>query len=269
MLKLKADETVRLTQSIRCSKAVSNAAMELISKNVVRDKYMFIQGLHNDGCVQYIDYNNIINFLNPKRQTLLLTYYINDFENLYKKLFANGILATRLDSKNTTPTNLITGYIFLRMLTKKENIKVSKQNVDTVIDLIKGSVTERYGGRIMLKKFFSANTFNTSDLKEMPFFRTLADYVKKGYIKELLTKEKQVQFEKWKRNFDKEVFGANPNVKIGTIHTAKGLEAQDVFLHFDASCVDTNNVEYFRRVKYVGMTRAKNNLYICKPDTLQ
>jgi DNA helicase-2/ATP-dependent DNA helicase PcrA len=269
MLNLKADETIRLTNSIRCSRAVAARAMELISKNMVRDKHMFIKGMHNEGHVQYIDYKNIFRFINPKRQTLILTYYINDFEELYKKLFHNGILCTRLDGKDTTPTNLVTTYIFLKMLAKKENFRVNKQNVDTVIDAIKGSITERYGGRDMLKKFFSASIFNTNDLKDMPFFRIITDYVKKGLIKEILTKEKQMQFDKWKKNFEQGIFGTNPNVRIGTIHTVKGLEAQDVFLHFDAACIDGNDVEYFRRVKYTGMTRAKNNLYICKPDTLQ
>jgi len=269
MLNLKADKTIRLTNSLRCPSCVCQKAMEVISKNNIRDKYMYMKGMHNNGAVKYIDYYNLKHFLNPQRQTLILTYYVKDFENIYKLLFANNLLCTRLDGKDTVPTNLVTTYLFLKTLTLDKNYRVSKSEVNAVIDAIKGNITERYGGREKLKKFFSATIFNTNDLKDMPFFRVLTEYAKKNCIREILTPEKKKQYDVWKENFKKGIFRANPNVKIGTIHTVKGLEAQDVFLHFDATCINGYNIEYFRRVKYTGMTRAKNNLYICLPDTLQ
>lgn len=61
-------------------------------------------------------------------------------------------------------------------------------------------------------------------------------------------------------------------VRLSTIHSAKGLEAKDVFI-IDAdpgnyplvyNLGDPNKIEEDRRLLYVAMTRAKNNLFICR-----
>lgn len=63
-----------------------------------------------------------------------------------------------------------------------------------------------------------------------------------------------------------------PRIKISTIHGAKGGEADNVVLFTDMSLRTYKNMEDNYddeiRVFYVGMTRAKKNLYIMQPETL-
>lgn len=60
-------------------------------------------------------------------------------------------------------------------------------------------------------------------------------------------------------------------IKISTIHGAKGGEAENVILYTDLSARTYNNmVGYYDdevRVFYVGVTRAKSNLYIIQPQS--
>lgn len=61
---------------------------------------------------------------------------------------------------------------------------------------------------------------------------------------------------------------SSPCVKILTVHTAKGLEFDNVILYgknftlHSTNWYDSAEWEEERRVMYVGMTRAKNNLYL-------
>ena len=69
-----------------------------------------------------------------------------------------------------------------------------------------------------------------------------------------------------------EKFNAEPRIKVSTIHGSKGGEADNVVLFTDLS---TASEEEFRknpddthRVFYVGVTRAKENLYLVEPQDL-
>jgi len=64
-----------------------------------------------------------------------------------------------------------------------------------------------------------------------------------------------------------------PNVRLSTIHGAKGMEAQDVILATETA----NRVEVEReldprchdeecRLEYVAVTRAKERLFVCESD---
>ena len=65
-----------------------------------------------------------------------------------------------------------------------------------------------------------------------------------------------------------------PQIVVGTIHSVKGGEADVVYLFPDLS--RAGDAQYQRmgpprdsvvRLFYVGMTRARNTLYLCQPET--
>jgi len=62
-----------------------------------------------------------------------------------------------------------------------------------------------------------------------------------------------------------------PRIKLSTIHSAKGGEADNVVLYSDISPQSYNTMIKYpddeARVFYVGMTRAKNNLHLVVPQT--
>jgi DNA helicase-2/ATP-dependent DNA helicase PcrA len=62
-----------------------------------------------------------------------------------------------------------------------------------------------------------------------------------------------------------------PKVRLTTYHGSKGLEADRVILVTDCSkpAVDyaDRNPDYERRLAYVGVTRAKEEVHISQPQT--
>ena len=70
-----------------------------------------------------------------------------------------------------------------------------------------------------------------------------------------------------KRNIDVSYIDENKdaNVIISTIHSSKGLEADNVFI-IDYNLVEKYFKEEYKRLLYIAMTRAINNLYIFSCD---
>jgi len=62
-----------------------------------------------------------------------------------------------------------------------------------------------------------------------------------------------------------------PRISIGTIHTAKGLQSDNVILGLDVSSKVFNRLhdDDERRVFYVGMTRANHNLFLVGSDNAE
>jgi superfamily I DNA/RNA helicase len=64
-----------------------------------------------------------------------------------------------------------------------------------------------------------------------------------------------------------EKFNATPRIKLSTIHGTKGGEADNVALLTDLSNSAMEGMsDDLHRVFYVGVTRAKQNLFIFEPD---
>jgi superfamily I DNA/RNA helicase len=64
-----------------------------------------------------------------------------------------------------------------------------------------------------------------------------------------------------------------PNVRLSTIHGAKGMEAQDVILSTETAArverereLDPRVHDEECRIEYVGVTRAKERLIVCESD---
>jgi len=65
----------------------------------------------------------------------------------------------------------------------------------------------------------------------------------------------------------------NPRIELGTIHSAKGGESENVVLLTDMSRRSYNHMQEFEddeaRVFYVGVTRCQEHLHIIEPKTPQ
>lgn len=72
---------------------------------------------------------------------------------------------------------------------------------------------------------------------------------------------------RWIRRANKLSLWERPNIVVGTIHQAKGLEADRVILDLsmNSKSYADKSTEYERRVWFVGMTRAKKELILARP----
>lgn len=103
-------------------------------------------------------------------------------------------------------------------------------------------------------------------------FKTIFDFFKHiDEVREELNKKNQEQ----KNNSLNDI--ANEGVLLATMHSSKGLEFKNVFiagvvdgvipyLNSDDIDIDENYIEEERRLLYVGITRAKDNLTISIPS---
>jgi superfamily I DNA/RNA helicase len=73
----------------------------------------------------------------------------------------------------------------------------------------------------------------------------------------------------WLSSHDNTSLMAKYNIKVSTIHGAKGAEADNVILLTDVSPATYEQIdsESERRVWYVGVTRARRKLYIVEPQS--
>jgi len=72
---------------------------------------------------------------------------------------------------------------------------------------------------------------------------------------------------RWERRMGKLNLWEKPKITVGTIHQAKGLEAERVVLDLSMNAKSYQDMrsEYERRVWFVGMTRAKEELILSSP----
>ena len=70
-----------------------------------------------------------------------------------------------------------------------------------------------------------------------------------------------------------EKFNAKPRISLSTIHGAKGAECENVVLLSDISTASEKesqrNPDDLHRVFYVGVTRAKERLYLIQADNFE
>ena len=88
---------------------------------------------------------------------------------------------------------------------------------------------------------------------------------------EILVSEDAGLIKRWWKRITKIEEWEKPKVKLSTIHSAKGLEAENVILdtRITARVMDEAqlDIEPERRVAYVGITRARQRLYLCTPKS--
>ncbi|MGC9000665.1 UvrD-helicase domain-containing protein [Caldisericum sp.] len=270
-LGLKGQEYI-LNTSYRLSSAVCEKAKKLISLNKKRKAKEFKaikQGGEVIELASFALYECIRRAVEENKTVFLLCRNHVFVKWHAKRLYSLGIPFTYLDKKSVVPSwakpmkNLITfrqcGKIdYSDFLNLFSTIKDRLKKLVGVKD-IGAKVLQDVYDLLLKKKSFPKNEvskklyeiFITRDVDDLFY-----DYTDRTY------------YSFWKSNvFDLESW-LNPKVYIGTIHKAKGLETDKVFIDLRVTrevflnmYQSEDNLESERRVFYVAMTRARDEVY--------
>ena len=130
------------------------------------------------------------------------------------------------------------------------------------------NIIEDKKGYIINEETFYASIFEDFALKKA----LLRDI---DWFKEVLLKEKRAVVEyplAVMEKYGRKTLNERPKITLGTIHSVKGGEADTVILFPDLSLAAMTQYEKDRdsiiRTFYVGMTRARESLVICQPQSM-
>jgi len=193
-------------------------------------------------CLETAETGNVhVNaYLNPQKGDMVLCRYNAPLVSAFYDLITQGKSAYILGR------DMHKGLVnYVKKITKNEGMSSEEFS-----ELLEVSYNAEYAKLLKAEKTNQANTL--SDKYEcIKIFADKANYVG-GIIKEI------------EKLFNSKTRG---DIKLSTVHKAKGLEADNVFIlatermpHPKAS-----NMQEERNICYVAITRAKKNLYYCGP----
>lgn len=224
--------------------AFSNAFVETIQNRMKTSPNVAVQD--DNGIVELIRYtgtnlevplvNQIIkNGVNG--ETCVLTTTNEEALKIVGLLYKNGIRATLIQSNDGFYLyNLVEIRMFLKFINKDEKSPVISE---AIWNEAKNKLTATYADSSCLS--LSMRLINDFEVTNSIKYKTdFIEYVRESKIEDFYGND-------------------NNSIIVSTIHKAKGREFDTVYMLLDNSF---NNTDENKRKIYVGMTRAKNNLYI-------
>jgi superfamily I DNA/RNA helicase len=268
------DKERTMPQSYRCPKPIMELGERCLKR--MRTGYFDrkIAPASHDGCiVREPSVERALHNVDPSRTTLILArckYSLAKFSTiLEQRKIPHAKINENDDTKLLTACNA---------LWKLQHGKgISGEEWKTTIDLIP---QKGFGGEVHLIRGHKAawtggrrenvEFIHPSDLEQAGCTGSLIERIGQGRWSILIDRATK-WFEAAKRHGADQA--TRPNVRLSTIHGAKGMEAQDVILTTETAAKVENERELDPRVhdeecriEYVGVTRAKERLVICESD---
>lgn len=261
IIKLEANETHILQKSYRLPKEILNYAQSIINRN----SYRVLKDLkpRGDGGSIEMAYfpEDILDYLDSDKTSLILARnrcFVDEWRRLLEK---NDIPYKYIGTNRKLPSIFKVLWIYTRVLNNKP---VSGVEFLELVDALKPLIKRLTG-----KKQIRDNVIKEliQKIKRKDYSGTIGKIVYMFYSKNLpalFPNESKAMLDKWMRRVKNYEAWLSPKIELGTIHSAKGLEADYVFLdtRITRKVEDTifRNPEAERRVLYVGITRAREKL---------
>jgi DNA helicase II / ATP-dependent DNA helicase PcrA len=272
----KADKERIMPQSWRCPKAVLELGERCLRG--MKDGYWDrkIAAASHEGVIkQDGGFEHALSKLTPETDALIIArckYTLRDYtETLTRKGLPHRMI------NETGDTKIVRGYKAFWDLEHGE--PVSGEDLACAIEAtptrsLSGALMKRGVKASWTKDDTMAKDWDMilpSDLKQIGFEDALVNQITEGRWAGLMHNA-----EKWRKSAVK--FGAElatqPHIRVGTIHSTKGMEAETVVLSTaisrrvkESQERDPRQYDEERRVEYVGVTRAKKNLIIANDDS--
>ena len=149
------------------------------------------------------------------------------------------------------------------------------------VDVCQADGLLKKGGKKLIRDFSKLDQYTTAELHEV-LFKAIEDdklneaiYLVPEWFYKHIMPSKMDAFNypiKIKKNYGTQALQEEPRLIVSTIHAVKGAEADNVILFPDISMKANTMSHRSQEVRegvirqfYVGMTRAKERLYICSP----
>ncbi len=268
MLNTPVNKEIILPVSYRLPRAIWKLARKIIDQNRNR-KYKDFKPRNEEGFVDYLysvddTLERILKHKDKGERIFILTRNRVYLQSWVSALENSDIPYTVIGKGQKLPTKLI------RQLRTVLHIKEGKTiSEDVAFELIRFLKIGRIKGTTHAKIAKVLSQVHTSGYSSSTPEGKIVKFILESPIDRIFAREdRQTLYMWWRRvkNIDE---WSNPKIKLGTIHSAKGLEADVVVLDhritrrvYDEAM---NDIELERRVAYVGVTRARQSLYLVRP----
>jgi len=269
------DEIIILPKTYRMLSKIHNFCLKYIRKNVKKknrvDKDVSPINVGGEVIEEEIDENleRVLDFVRKDKFTFILFR-----TNYYKKIFIQEVLVPRgiiyYEIRGKSMWNYRTINLFnatIKLVDKKpldvEEVRYLIENIPFKLGLLKRGLKSEF--KDMEKK----ENYNITNLLELGFSFQLFNLLKYDKLFDIYKIKEPL-----KKTFNeapKEIIKLPIKLKLGTIHSSKGKEADDVILFKDVSNYVANEItkneetwESEMRVFHVGQSRAKERLVILR-----
>lgn len=270
---LKADKEIVFSQTYRCPKQVWNAAKKIQSKMTdIKEREVLDNGQEGEfKIIEFCDFDTVLQTLlkiqeMPEPQKVLVLSRTNKmWQSFSKFLSENKFIHNGLRLKTIFSDKLININNGIYKLTNNKKLDLVEVNylMNTLPSnpfFLRGTKTKWKKQR---EKYNLEKEFDLPNLKEIGFIFGIRDYWKEKHylINNLNLKGQSGELQKdWLKDNCNKIL-EEPNVFLGTIHSAKGIDADYVILFADSpALLDLSRGEL--DLWYVGITRAKKGVFV-------
>jgi DNA helicase-2/ATP-dependent DNA helicase PcrA len=273
MINLKRDEDIILKQSYRCSRAVHELSRKVVNRMKVRYHSDFIpterEGMVSKTSMEKLSFDGVESIF-----ALFRTRYL--MEDFFEYLLNRGVPFTTRRGKQS-PLDKTGGEVVLNLVKLASDERITMGELNKVVKMVPSEPYLRRGSKqdIAQRARDDPNHWVSQvSLPALGFTTEFIHLLDEGEYLECLKVEPEEKryFRKMIGNYGRQTLMDKPKLQVGTIHSAKGLEADRVILSTELTRLPYENLmggdpDSEHRVYYVGITRAKKEVSLLLPES--
>lgn len=273
MIDLKRDEDIVLRQGYRCSQAVHDLGRKVVDRMKVRYHSDFMP-TGSQGQVTKTSLQKAIFDGDETIFALFRTRYL--MEDFYEHLLSRGTPFTTRRGRQS-PLDKMGGDVVLNLVKLAGDERITIADLNRVIKSVPQVPYLKRGSKqdILQRARDDPNHWiSRVSLPALGFTMKFISLLDTGEYLECLKIEPEEKryFRSLLKNYGRQALVDRPKLQLGTIHSAKGLEADRVLLSTEMTRLPYENLsvgdaDSEHRVYYVGITRAREQVDLLLPES--
>lgn len=273
MIDFKADETITLKQSYRCSKSVHELSRKLVGRFTTRYPDDDFLPTDSEGSVYRTSIGQVNLDGDIPTFCLFRTRYL--MENFEEHLLSRGIPFTTRRGKQG-PLDKKERDVVLSLLNLYNDGYIPISDLHRVVKAIPQQPWLRRGAKADIEERAKENPSHMVSRASLAALGFTTEFIYElntgNYIECLkVSAEEKSYFRKLLNRYGRPGLSEEPKLVVSTIHAVKGLEAERVIISLELTRLPYENLmrhgDEEHRVFYVGVTRARKEIGLLLPDT--